>query len=349
VNDKSSADKLRAAATGQSVAKKDAPFPQLLQNYKDQISAALPKHIAPDRMLRIALTAFRGNSRLAECEPKSVFACVVMSAQLGLEVGILGQAYLVPYKQRDGSYICQLIPGWQGMQDLVNRSGRASTWTGAVFEGDEFEYEYGSSPHIHHKPCGEDREEKLTHTYAVGRIKGAEYPVIEVWSKLKIVRHRDHYNKVGNRHYSYENFEQYGRKVPLLQVLKYMPKSVEITVAAGLDYAAQAGSQVIDIKEAIEGNYLPPSDVVEQSADTEMSTAVITGNKKPDAPDLAEVMAAIAQAKTLEDLNTAWQNWVGQYDAAGVSPPIDAEAQVHDRRETFKQAAAKAYTDAKGK
>jgi len=333
MNDKSSSDKLRAAATGSAVAKKDQSFPALLQSYSAQIAAALPKHITPERMLRIALTAYRQNPKLAECDPKSVFACVVMSAQLGLEVGILGQAYLVPYNSKDGP-ICQLIPGWQGMQDLVNRSGRASTWTGAVFEGDEFDYEFGSEPHIHHKPCGEDREEKLTYTYAIGRIKGAEYPVIEVWNKAKLIRHRDRFNRVGKRHYSYENFEMYGRKIPLLQVLKYMPKSVEITVAAGLDYAAQSGTQMLDIKEAIAGTFLPPPDpVVEQEPQTDISmTSTSTGAQQGLLPMTEEeALAKIKGASDIESLNQLWLKQI--VPAFDKNPSINLEAAKHDRQE----------------
>lgn len=338
MNEKSSGDKLRAAATGQAIAKKDQSFPALLQSYSSQIAAALPKHITPDRMLRIALTAYRNNPKLAECDPKSVFACVVMSAQLGLEVGILGQAYLVPYNSRDGM-ICQLIPGWQGMQDLVNRSGRASSWTGAVFAGDEFEFEYGSSPMIHHKPCGEDREEALTHTYSVGRIKGAEWPVIDVWTKDKVVRHRDKYNRVGKRHYSYENFEMYARKVPLLQVLKYLPKSVEITVAAGLDYAAQAGNQMIDIKEAIAGTFLPPPDPSpEEGVDT--ATGEISDSKASSEPiSEADAITKLKAAPDMASLDTAWKEVTARFDG---NPPISVEATKHDRQEFIKARDAKA-------
>ena len=96
-------------------------FPSMLKAFAPEIQRALPAHMNADRMTRIALTAFRQNPQLASCDPKSVFAAVIMSSQLGLEVGIQGQAYLVPYKGQ-----CQFIAGWQGLVDLVSRSGRAS-------------------------------------------------------------------------------------------------------------------------------------------------------------------------------------------------------------------------------
>jgi len=198
-------------------------------------------------MARIALTCFRKNPKLAVCDPRSVFAAVIMAAQLGLEPGVGGQSYLIPYGRE-----CQFVPGWQGLVDLASRSGRASVWTGAVYAGDEFDYSLGDSPFVTHKPIGDEEESKLTHVYAVGRVNGSEWPVIEVWPLAKVVVHRDRYNKVGKGHYSFENLEMYARKVALLQVLKYMPKSVELQMAVGLDQQATTGEQRLTVEEAID-------------------------------------------------------------------------------------------------
>lgn len=195
-------------------------------------------------MTRIALTCFRKTPKLAVCDPKSVFAAVVTASQMGLEPGI--DCHLVPYGRE-----CQLIPDWKGLVNLVHRSGRAMVWTGAVFTGDEFDYGLGDSPFINHKPTAADDEEgKLTHVYAVGRVNESDWPVIEVWPVAKVVTHRDRYNKVGKSHYSYENLEMYGRKVALLQVLKYMPRSVELQMAVSLDNSA--GSQRLTVDDAID-------------------------------------------------------------------------------------------------
>lgn len=203
-------------------------------------------------MARIALTCFRKNPKLAVCDPRSVFAAVLTAAQLGWEPGI--NCYLIPYKRE-----CQLVPDWQALVDLVHRSGRASVWTGAVFAGDEFDYSLGDSPFINHKPLAlTEQEDKLTHAYAVGRVNGSDWPVIEVWPIAKIVAHRDRYNKIGRDHYSFDNLEMYARKVALLQVLKYMPKSVEMQMATGLDQAAAKGEQHLDVQDAIESTWTPP-------------------------------------------------------------------------------------------
>jgi recombination protein RecT len=242
-------------------------FPSMLKAFMPEIQRALPAHMSADRMSRIALTEFRKNPKLAECDPRSVFAAVIMSSQLGLEVGIQGQAYLVPYNKNkrvgngwQKTVECQFIPGWQGLADLVSRSGRASVWTGAVYEGDEFDYQMGDQQYIKHKAGDNHGDPKfLTHVYAVGRIKDAVWPIIEVWTVGRVKKHRDRYNKVGQAHYSFtddHNFEMYGRKIALLQVIKYMPKSVELQTIMDLDARAEQGkAQNLDLSDAITGNY----------------------------------------------------------------------------------------------
>src|SRR5208282_1837188 len=123
----------------------------LLESQKKQITIALPKHLTADRLCRIAVTEMGRNPKLFDCDKTSVLAAIVMAAQLGLEPGINGQCYLVPYKG-----VCQLIPGWQGFVDLIARAGRASVWTGAVRDGDKFDYTLGSSPFLNHTPGDED-------------------------------------------------------------------------------------------------------------------------------------------------------------------------------------------------
>jgi recombination protein RecT len=272
-------------------------FPQMIQQLERQVALALPKHLSAERMSRIALTAFRQNPDLGKCEPRSVFASVVVAAQMGLEPNIMGQGFLVPYNNRKtGRKECQFIPGWKGLVDIAQRSGRASVWTGAVHEGDEFDYAYGVAPHINHLPGDEDEESKLTYVYAVGWVKGAEYPVIEVWKKSKVIKHRNKYNKVGDKHYSFTNFEMYARKVVLLQVLKYMPMSIELAAAMNLEDAADRGVTRYDLDEAIAGDFNvmaseggEPEPEPTPPADDKKSPLVNTGEaseqKTPEKPD----------------------------------------------------------------
>lgn len=238
-----------------------------MEKYKSQIALALPKHITADRMVRLAMTSFSQSAALQKCNMHSIFSSVVIAAQLGLEIGVGGQGYLVPYKGN-----ATFIPGWQGLVDLVSRAGRATVWTGAVYQGDKFEWALGDNPFVRHQPEGDgDDWRSITHVYAIGRVNGSQYPVIEVWTMNRIVRHLNKYNKVGASHYALanggQNMEMYARKVALLQVLKYMPKSVEVQRAFDVANATDSGKNftfdgevvVLNEEEQAEENNTPPA------------------------------------------------------------------------------------------
>ena len=123
-------------------------FPALLEKSKGEIARALPKHIDPDRMLRIALTTFRTNPGLAKCNPVSVLAAVIQASQLGLEIGQNGEAYLVPFKDE-----CQMIPGYLGLMKLARNSGMIrDIYAHEVRENDRFELRLGLNRHLDHEP-----------------------------------------------------------------------------------------------------------------------------------------------------------------------------------------------------
>lgn len=113
---------------------------------KAQLAAALPKHIAPDRMIRIVTTEIRKTPALANCDMQSFIGAVVQCSQLGLEPGsALGHAYLLPFgngKSKSGQPNVQLIVGYRGMIDLARRSGQiVSISARTVRESDKFHFE----------------------------------------------------------------------------------------------------------------------------------------------------------------------------------------------------------------
>jgi recombination protein RecT len=279
--------------------KKEAnTFPAMLKAFLPEIQRALPKHLNGDRMARIALTAFRRTPKLGQCDPLSVFAAVIQAAQLGLEPDTMGRAYLIPYE-----FECQFVPGWKGLVDLVNRSGQGTCWTGAVYEGDTFDYALGDSPFIKHKPG--DAGEVLTHVYAVGRTKSAEWPIVEVWPIAKVLKHRDRYNKLGKKHYSFQNEEMYARKVVLLQVVKYMPASAELVAAIALNDAAEVGSQNLTVKDAIEGTWAPAYEAAGVAAEAVAKDVTQAPPQEMTAMTYAEVADRLNKAKDSEALFTA--------------------------------------------
>jgi recombination protein RecT len=264
-------------------------FSRFLDGYKGQLALALPKHMTADRMARLALTAFSRSENLQKAEPRSIAGSLMTAATMGLEPGVNGQGYLIPYfDKRKGMYICEFVPGWKGLVDLANRSGRCTVWTGAVFEGDVFDYALGDSPFVRHQPQDEDDPAKLTHVYAIGRVNGSSLPVIEVWTNRKVRKHRDKYNKVGQSHYSNRDWEMYARKVPLLQVLKYMPSSIELSNAIAVASAQQSGDHAV-----IDGDFVTFTDGRDDQPDPETGE-VSAPPPKPRTPPKPSAAAAAA-------------------------------------------------------
>jgi len=234
-------------------------FPQMLQNFKSEIARALPRHLNPDRMCRIALTEFRKNPKLADCDPRSVFAAIIIASQLGLEPGVLGQCYLIPYKRE-----CQLIVGYQGLVDLVRRSGFVSRIEAhVVHERDQFTYKTGLSTVLEHEPVLEGDPGKPRLVYAVAEFKDGGYHV-EVMTEEQIGRIRDRSQSVINaKNYGKQtpwdtDTEEMWRKTVLRRICKFLPKSPEIATAIALDEASEQGRQAIGVEDAIHNTWQAP-------------------------------------------------------------------------------------------
>ncbi len=245
---------LKAVATGEKKQSPVAAFSNFMDKLKPQMALALPKHLTADRMTRLALTAFSTSEPLQRCTTKSIAASIMTAGQLGLEPGVNGAGFLVPY-----GTTCTFVPGWKGLVDLVSRSGRGTVFTGVIFKDQEYTFIDGAKRDlIIHNETDLDDTEDITHAYAIGWVKDATMPIIELWRVSKIKKHRDKYNKQGQKHYSFRDWEMYARKVPLLQVIKYMPCSIEVANAVALSEAADRGRGAV-----IEGGFVVEEDAPE--------------------------------------------------------------------------------------
>jgi recombination protein RecT len=207
----------------------------LLEKSKPQMEMALPKHVTADRLLRIAMTSIQKTPKLLDCTPQSLIAAVMQSAQLGLEPdGVLGQAYLVPYKTT-----CQLIPGYKGLLKLARNSGDLSTIQAhAVHENDHFEFAYGLEPTLKHTPTLDDPGRVIAF-YAVARLKDGGYQ-FEVMGKKQVDEIRAR-SRAANDGPWVTDYEEMGKKTVIRRLAKMLPASVELARAVALDERAAAG------------------------------------------------------------------------------------------------------------
>ncbi|GAF91278.1 unnamed protein product, partial [marine sediment metagenome] len=157
---------------------------------KKQVQMALPKHLSADRLLRVAFTSISKNPKLLDCTTESLLGAIIQCSQLGLEP-ILGRAHLVPYKNRaKGVMEAQFQPGYQGLVDLIRRTGEVSdVWAEVIYDADTYKVTYGLHRDLIHEPNykASDRGAPVG-AYAVIKYKdgtlGWTYmPVSEIYSK----------------------------------------------------------------------------------------------------------------------------------------------------------------------
>ena len=211
----------------------------LSDQFKKQLALAIPKHLNADRLARIAATELRKTPALLNTTEASFMGAVMQSAQLGLEPGsALGQAYLVPYGKE-----CQLILGYRGMIDLARRSGQVLSLNAyAVREGDDFNYQLGLHPDIHHIPSPEAGRDKqpITFVYAVATLRGGGYQ-FEVMSRAEVeaVKAKAKSKNIWNNY-----FEEMAKKTVIRRLFKYLPVSIEALQVANVDAKREAGEEV---------------------------------------------------------------------------------------------------------
>lgn len=218
----------------------------VIQAGAKQFATALPKHINSDRFVRIAITTIRQNPKLAKCSQESLLGALMVSAQLGLEPGTLGQCYLIPFENKKaGTVECQFQIGYKGLIELLRRSGQLSDiYSYTVYENDDFNIEYGLSRTLTHKPNFDERGE-IKGFYAVAILKdGAK--AFEYMTKDEVVKHEEKYRKGSYKNDVWnKNFEEMAQKTVVKKLLKWLPVSVEFLEMAAKD---EKSFKVIDDK-----------------------------------------------------------------------------------------------------
>lgn len=304
---------------------KKANFPAVLNAYKNEIARALPRHLNADNMARIALTCFRGTPKLAECQPMSVFACVIQASQLGLRPGVLGECYLIPFKDQ-----CTLIIGYQGLLELVRRSGLVES-IGAylVHEKDEFDVTFGTDPGITHRPYFDGDPGAVKLGYAVAKLKGGGVHV-EVMSKWEIDSIRDRSQNVQNaRKYGKKtpwdtDYDEMARKTLLRRISKYLPKSNELAQALTLDDRAYRDTQHIAlVPDEIDGTLTPQDLGASQDAEEPKAIEDMSPRSVQQAPPAMQVNRATGEiVQTREETESDAQDAL-DYPAPKSQPDDD--------------------------
>jgi len=200
--------------------------------FKGQVACALPRHLKPDRFIRVATTAMLRNPKLMQCSQESFLSCLLSLSALGLEPdGRL--AHLIPFEDRKNNRTdCTLIVDYKGLVELVMRTGRVSNiHADKVCENDEFEYDLGEVKK-HKIDFRKPRGEAYAY-YCVVRFKDGTTRA-EVMSKEDVdaIRKRSRARDFGPW---VTDYDEMAKKTCFRRCFKWLPASAELTKAQDID------------------------------------------------------------------------------------------------------------------
>lgn len=120
------------------------------------------------REASFAIQAINQSEYLQKCSRESIMKAVYNTATTGLSLNpVLKFAALVP-RYMSGSFQCVLEPQYQGLVKLITDTGSVKTvYAHNVYEGDEFDVNYGTEMSVIHKPKFTSKILKLTYAIAI--------------------------------------------------------------------------------------------------------------------------------------------------------------------------------------
>jgi recombination protein RecT len=227
-------DAVSAASKGELATTGAKGLRELIDLQTAEVAKALPGEMDAVRYVRTIHTLVRQTPKLLECSPASVFGAMLSAASLGLEFGPMQQAYMVPYNRE-----ATLIIGYRGWATLAHRTGQIQSITPrTIFAKDKWSIEYGLDETLKHEPVLSDDRGAATHYYVVVRtINGGRNFV--VMSKSEVEHHRDRYGKKNGKLQGpwadKDQFEAMAWKTAFLRMKAWLPTSVELMQAEGVD------------------------------------------------------------------------------------------------------------------
>lgn len=253
-------------------------------SFRAALAEVAPKHLTPERVVKMVLMATSRQPKLLECTQESLLKAAMTSTELGLDCsGTLGRGYLVPYRNNKTNRTEAIfIDGYLGKMDLARRSGEIQSISAdVVYKQDLFSYEKGLREKLMHKPdvfspkCDED----IKGAYMICRFKGGGHH-IHFMSRHEIEKIRG-LSKARDSGPWKSFYPEMCKKTVLRAGLKMCPLSVETQQAlAKTDEEFELPSVTEEIEEAT----LTLDDVIpgDESDHTEVTEPLMAEVKQED-------------------------------------------------------------------
>ena len=243
---------------------------EMIEKSSKALGNALPAHMRPERMVRIALTTLRLNPKLYTCDPQSFLGALFQCAQLGLEPNIEGQAYIIPYNVSvktaagwEKKMVAQFQIGYKGYVELFWRhQSSLSLQMETVHQHDvdngNFSFDLGANM-LKHTPNMFTERGPVVGYYALAQLKGGGC-AIKVMSKEEVMTHAKKFSKCWVKKEEKfmddtpwaQHFDAMAKKTVLIQLMRLLPKSIEIQRALAMDETVKfsVDKDMVDIPPA---------------------------------------------------------------------------------------------------
>ncbi len=202
--------------------------------FRNEIAAALPAHVKPERFQRVLLTSIINDDRLLKVPPHAVIKAALKVAPLGLFTDpLLGEAALVADRNNE----VQVRVMYRGLLKLARQSGEVvASQRREVCAKDTVKVSLGTEKKLLHEPSIIERGDVIAY-YAVVRYKDGEVD-FEIMTRPEIDKIRD--KSDGWKAYKRQSikdtpwassYDEMAKKTVLRRLLKRVPTSPELADA----------------------------------------------------------------------------------------------------------------------
>lgn len=209
--------------------------------FRNAVAQVLPKHLTPDRFVRVAILALMRTPKLLKCDKASLFQCLMNLSQYGLEPDGR-RAHLIPFENRkSGTVECQLIIDYKGLAELVMRSGLVTKiHADKVCDNDEFEFDCGEVKR-HRIDLKKPRGRPYAY-YAMVIYQGQQKADCMSLDEVEMIRKR---SKAANNGPWVSDYDEMAKKTVFRRLTKWLPLSSSVREAVEADDEV-TGGRIID-------------------------------------------------------------------------------------------------------
>lgn len=287
---------------------------------KQRLAEVVPKHVTPERLLKVALSSVLKTPALMQCTQQSLVQALIQLGEVGLEPGGgLGLAYLVPYKMKNGTTVAQAIIGYRGYIHLARRSGELESVSARVVHAkDRFNAVFGLNEQLEHVPSEEPDAGKPRLVYCVAKFKdGGHHIEVMTWAEVQKIRQR---SKAKDSGPWVTDPEEMAKKTVVRRAQKYWPLASEDMARANEIDDEQVVDGSVAVRQSVQ--VLPPQQpqlqVVEQQ---QLEEGVIEEDTPAGMdPNTGEV--------PMDDNDNAEQERAAVESAQGAGQDVDGVEQV---------------------